>query len=159
MTGRLFSSSATTDGTRFEPSSPGITTGLSPCMKATREFVVPRSIPTMRSVAIIPLQKAEVRMQEVNASFFSTSAFLLLTSELMFPAPHSHPALDYGCSCGGSVRPPFCLVPACALLLRLVDRCPHAGSFHPTSSSDPLTRAEGLLVFLRAPVSGGRFRR
>src|SRR5579863_10589527 len=30
-----------------------MTIGLSPCMKATREFVVPRSIPTMRSVAII----------------------------------------------------------------------------------------------------------
>src|ERR1022692_1997813 len=52
MMGWLFSSSATTEGTRFEPSSPGITTGLSPCIKATREFVVPRSMPTMRSDAI-----------------------------------------------------------------------------------------------------------
>ena len=37
---------------RFKPSSPGITTGVSPCMNATREFVVPRSMPTMRSEAI-----------------------------------------------------------------------------------------------------------
>src|SRR5689334_21958346 len=44
-----FSPRATTEGTRFNPSSPGITTGVSPCMNATREFVVPRSIPTMRS--------------------------------------------------------------------------------------------------------------
>src|ERR1700684_128675 len=44
---------ATTEGTRFRPSSPGITTGLSPCMKATRELVVPRWIPTMRSVDIL----------------------------------------------------------------------------------------------------------
>src|SRR5882724_3473936 len=51
----LFPSSATTDGTRFEPSSPGMTTGVSPCMNATSEFVVPRSIPTMRSVAILYL--------------------------------------------------------------------------------------------------------
>src|SRR6476620_5483647 len=51
----LFSSSATTDGTRFRPSSPGITTGVSPCMNATREFVVPRSIPTMRSADIFEL--------------------------------------------------------------------------------------------------------
>src|SRR5579862_4305359 len=43
------SSRATTEGTRLSPSSPGITTGLSPCRKATSEFVVPRSIPTMRS--------------------------------------------------------------------------------------------------------------
>ena len=46
-------SSATTDGTRFEPSTPGITTGLSPSMYATREFVVPRSIPTTRPSAMI----------------------------------------------------------------------------------------------------------
>src|SRR3954470_16664396 len=45
-TGSSFSSSATTEGTRREPSSPGITTGVSPFMKATREFVVPRSMPT-----------------------------------------------------------------------------------------------------------------
>src|SRR6201996_1604550 len=43
---------ATTDGTRFRPSSPGMTTGFSPCIKATRELVVPRSIPTTRSSAI-----------------------------------------------------------------------------------------------------------
>src|SRR6185503_1308896 len=41
-------SSATTDGTRFEPSTPGMTTGLSPSIYATRELVVPRSIPTTR---------------------------------------------------------------------------------------------------------------
>src|SRR5947209_10627041 len=41
--------SATTDGTRLEPSSPGITTGVSPCMYATSELVVPKSIPTMCS--------------------------------------------------------------------------------------------------------------
>src|SRR5450755_673632 len=52
MTGWLFASSATTEGSRFRPSSPGITTGVSPCIKATRELVVPRSMPTMRSVAI-----------------------------------------------------------------------------------------------------------
>ena len=52
ITGWFSSSSATTEGTRFKPSSPGITTGVSPCMKATREFVVPRSIPTMWSEAI-----------------------------------------------------------------------------------------------------------
>src|ERR1700730_5559248 len=48
---------ATTDGTRLEPSSPGITTGFSPCMKATSEFVVPRSIPTTRLMvlSVIPL--------------------------------------------------------------------------------------------------------
>src|SRR5258707_14831675 len=40
-------SSATSEGTRLEPSSPGITTGESPSMYATREFVVPRSMPTM----------------------------------------------------------------------------------------------------------------
>src|SRR5271154_7015840 len=40
---------ATTEGTRFEPSSPGMTTGCSPCMKATSELVVPRSIPITRS--------------------------------------------------------------------------------------------------------------
>src|SRR3954469_3455388 len=45
-TGSSFSSSATTEGTSREPSSPGMTTGVSPCMKATREFVVPKSIPT-----------------------------------------------------------------------------------------------------------------
>ena len=36
-----------------EPSTPGITTGLSPSMYATREFVVPRSIPTTRPSAIL----------------------------------------------------------------------------------------------------------
>src|SRR5579884_2648750 len=55
-------SSATSEGTRFAPSSPGITTGRpaapGPCadsgsMYATREFVVPRSIPTMRSASAI----------------------------------------------------------------------------------------------------------
>src|SRR5882762_1158037 len=48
-----WSSKATTDGTRLRPSSPGITTGVSPCMNATRELVVPRSIPTMRSFDIL----------------------------------------------------------------------------------------------------------
>src|SRR5216683_3733890 len=48
-----FSSSATTDGTRFTPSSPGITTGELPCINATRELVVPRSMPTMRLVEAI----------------------------------------------------------------------------------------------------------
>src|ERR1019366_2235374 len=48
-----FSSSATTEGTRFSPSSPGITTGRSPSMYATNELVVPRSIPTMRSFAML----------------------------------------------------------------------------------------------------------
>ena len=48
-----FSSSATTDGTRFSPSSPGMTTGRSPSMYATSELVVPRSIPTMRSLLLI----------------------------------------------------------------------------------------------------------
>src|ERR1700686_5867023 len=83
MMGWLFSSSATTEGTRFKPSSPGITTGLSPCMKATREFVVPRSMPTMRSGDIV--LNAEVRSQnaEVKAAVL-TSAFLLLTSDLSF---------------------------------------------------------------------------
>src|ERR1017187_9087359 len=46
-------SSATTDGTRFEPSTPGITTGFSPCIYATRELVVPKSIPTTRPSAIL----------------------------------------------------------------------------------------------------------
>src|ERR1035441_8899134 len=46
-------SSATTDGTKLDPSTPGITTGFSPCMYATREFVVPRSIPTTRPSAIL----------------------------------------------------------------------------------------------------------
>ncbi len=36
----------TTEGTRRSPSSPGITTGVSPSMYATSEFVVPRSMPT-----------------------------------------------------------------------------------------------------------------
>src|SRR5579872_5270631 len=45
-------SSATTEGTRLEPSTPGITTGWSPSMYATREFVVPRSIPTTRPSAM-----------------------------------------------------------------------------------------------------------
>src|ERR1700757_4467435 len=48
-------SSATTDGTRFKPSTPGITTGVSPSIYATREFVVPRSIPTTRPSAMISL--------------------------------------------------------------------------------------------------------
>ena len=43
---------ATTEGTRAEPSSPGMTTGCSPCMKATSELVVPKSIPITRSSAI-----------------------------------------------------------------------------------------------------------
>ena len=43
---------ATTDGTRAEPSSPGMTTGCSPCMNATSELVVPKSIPITRSSAI-----------------------------------------------------------------------------------------------------------
>src|SRR5512142_2224275 len=46
------SSKATTEGTRFRPSSPGMTTGFSDSMKATREFVVPRSMPMMRSEPI-----------------------------------------------------------------------------------------------------------
>src|SRR5579863_5867545 len=46
-------SSATTDGTRLDPSTPGMTTGLSPSMYATREFVVPRSIPTTRPSAML----------------------------------------------------------------------------------------------------------
>src|SRR6266567_5042488 len=49
ITGWLLQSRATTEGSRFKPSSPGITTGISPCMNATREFVVPRSMPTMYS--------------------------------------------------------------------------------------------------------------
>ena len=42
-------SNATTEGTMGEPSSPGITVGVSPPMKATSELVVPRSMPTTRS--------------------------------------------------------------------------------------------------------------
>gem|GEM_PF-6224615 len=41
---------ATTEGTMGEPSSPGMTTGVSPCMKAMRELVVPRSMPTTGAV-------------------------------------------------------------------------------------------------------------
>src|SRR5260370_23471200 len=82
MTGWLFSSSATTEGTRFDPSSPGITTGLSPCMKATREFVVPRSMPTMRSVAMVA--NAELRSQNAEVTTTVASALLLLTSDLTF---------------------------------------------------------------------------
>src|SRR5712692_35072 len=59
------SSSATTEGTRFSPSSPGMTTGVSPCMCATREFVVPGSMPTMRSV-LIAVQIADFRLQIEN---------------------------------------------------------------------------------------------
>src|SRR5271156_3886929 len=80
MTGWLFSSSATTEGTRFEPSSPGMTTGLSPCMKATREFVVPRSMPTMRSVAIVANAEGRTQNSEVTPLFLLLhSDFILLT--------------------------------------------------------------------------------
>src|SRR5271170_7644163 len=78
MTGWLFSSSATTEGTRFEPSSPGITTGLSPCMKATREFVVPRSMPTMRSEAIVANAEGRTQNEEVTASFSLLHSYFLL---------------------------------------------------------------------------------
>src|SRR5579864_9462014 len=47
------SSSATSDGTRFNPSSPGMITGESTCMYATRELVVPKSMPSMRSSAAL----------------------------------------------------------------------------------------------------------
>src|ERR1700758_1873508 len=49
---RFGSGMATTDGTRLRPSSPGMTTGWSPCMNATSELVVPKSIPTMRASAM-----------------------------------------------------------------------------------------------------------
>ena len=43
-------SKATTEGTMAVPSSPGMTAGVSPCMKAMRELVVPRSMPTTGAV-------------------------------------------------------------------------------------------------------------
>ena len=47
---RVSWSKATTEGTMALPSSPGMTAGVSPCMKATRELVVPRSMPTTGAV-------------------------------------------------------------------------------------------------------------
>src|SRR5437762_6490706 len=68
MIGWLFPSKATTEGTRLDPSSPGITTGVSPCINATSEFVVPRSMPTMRSSAI----SLEPRLHPVPSCGYSS---------------------------------------------------------------------------------------
>src|SRR6267143_10730 len=45
---------ATTDGVVRAPSWLGITTGSPPCITATTEFVVPRSIPIILLIAAIP---------------------------------------------------------------------------------------------------------
>src|SRR5437899_7098494 len=45
---------ATTDGVVRAPSWLGITTGSPPCITATTEFVVPRSIPIILLIADIP---------------------------------------------------------------------------------------------------------
>src|SRR6266849_8587511 len=45
---------ATTDGVVLAPSWLGITTGSPPCITATTEFVVPRSIPIILLIAVIP---------------------------------------------------------------------------------------------------------
>src|SRR3954452_24131779 len=67
------SSSATTDGTRFDPSSPGMMTGVSPSMNPTSEFVVPRSIPTMRSAGILQLShRGNHKLPEYCSSIFQS---------------------------------------------------------------------------------------
>src|SRR5438034_5621462 len=45
---------ATTDGVVRAPSWLGITTGSPPCITATTEFVVPRSIPIILLIAAVP---------------------------------------------------------------------------------------------------------
>src|ERR1700740_2250299 len=45
---------ATTDGVVRPPSWLGITTGSPPCIAATTEFVVPRSIPIILLIAALP---------------------------------------------------------------------------------------------------------
>src|SRR5215510_4097795 len=46
---------ATTDGVVRAPSWLGITTGSPPCMTATTELVVPKSIPIILLIALVPL--------------------------------------------------------------------------------------------------------
>src|SRR5262245_45532685 len=46
---------ATTDGVVRAPSWLGITTGSPPCMTATTELVVPKSIPMILLIALVPL--------------------------------------------------------------------------------------------------------
>src|SRR5215468_781501 len=46
---------ATTEGVVRAPSWLGITTGSPPCMTATTELVVPRSIPIILLIAVVPL--------------------------------------------------------------------------------------------------------
>ena len=48
------SSKYTTEGTRLRPSAPGITRGVPFSTMATRLFVVPRSIPTIRGITTFP---------------------------------------------------------------------------------------------------------
>src|SRR5262245_51082342 len=46
---------ATTEGVVRAPSWLGMTTGSPPCMTATTEFVVPKSIPIILLIALVPL--------------------------------------------------------------------------------------------------------
>src|SRR4249920_1663485 len=79
---------ATTEGVVRPPSWFGITTGSPPCITATTEFVVPRSIPIILLIA----------------SFLLVQNLLPSKSQMLLPATRAHPVrTDWRAS--GDLRP------------------------------------------------------
>src|SRR6266436_8199622 len=65
---------ATTDGVVRAPSWLGITTGSPPCMTATTEFVVPKSMPIILLICNLPIYKAKVCESNVAADGAESAA-------------------------------------------------------------------------------------
>src|SRR5229473_1740663 len=68
---------ATTDGVVRAPSWLGITTGSPPCITATTEFVVPRSIPIILLIAAIPPETFAISVRPATLCYQGESSSVL----------------------------------------------------------------------------------